>query len=141
METARTPGLRDAMAMTRFNLLGHFVALFGTRPDQLRAEPTGTRDAACCWRRARRIPIRRAKALSNALFNTEATLFHCELTDQPPRRRSPGRADDSEGAMRRRESSAARSAGSAEDLVVLGHRDGDVRGPLEIGTGWGKGVC
>lgn len=33
METARTLGLRDAVAMPQFNLLGHFVALFGKRSE------------------------------------------------------------------------------------------------------------
>ncbi|MGK3111529.1 integrase, partial [Streptomyces mordarskii] len=42
---------------------------------------------------SRRIPNRGVKALSTALFNLEATLLHCELTDQLPRRRSPDRAD------------------------------------------------
>src|SRR5262249_44636980 len=35
METARTLGFRDAVAMTQFNLLGHFIALFAKRPEQL----------------------------------------------------------------------------------------------------------
>lgn len=35
METARQLGFREALAMTQFNLLGHFVALFGEQPHEL----------------------------------------------------------------------------------------------------------
>ncbi|MFI2040108.1 tyrosine-type recombinase/integrase [Streptomyces bottropensis] len=92
METARTLGFRDTVAMTQFNLLAHFIALFGKQPEHLQQDDwdEGRRlllDAA------RRIPNRGVKALSTALFNLEATLFHCELTDQLPRRRSPDHAD------------------------------------------------
>jgi hypothetical protein len=42
---------------------------------------------------ADRLPNRGVKALSTALFNLEATLSHCGLPDELPRRRSPSRAD------------------------------------------------
>jgi integrase len=92
METARSLGFRGPVAMTQFNLLAHLVALFGRQPHELqRADwDEGRRlllDAA------RRIPNRGVKALSTALFNLEATLFHCGLSDELPRRRSPNRAD------------------------------------------------
>ncbi|WP_327593367.1 tyrosine-type recombinase/integrase [Streptomyces chartreusis] len=92
METARTLGFRDTVAMTQFNLLGHFIALFGKRPDQLQ-RIDWDEGRRLLLEAARRIPNRGVKALSTALFNLEATLFHCELTDQLPRRRSPDRAD------------------------------------------------
>lgn len=92
IETARTLGFRDALAMTQFNLLGHFVALFGKPPDQLQ-QSDWDEGRLLLLEASRRIPNRGVKALSTALFNLEATLFHCELTDQLPRRRSPDRAD------------------------------------------------
>jgi hypothetical protein len=91
METAHTLGFRDAVAMTQFNLLGHFVALFGKRPEQL-LQSDWDEGRRLLLEAAHRIPNRGVKALSTALFNLEATLFHCELTDQLPRRRSPDRA-------------------------------------------------
>ncbi|WP_345962199.1 tyrosine-type recombinase/integrase [Streptomyces sp. BRB040] len=92
MGTAHTLGFRDAVAMTQFNLLGHFIALFAKRPDQLQ-QSDWDEGRHLLLEAARRIPNRGVKALSTALFNLEATLFHCELTDQLPRRRSPDRAD------------------------------------------------
>ncbi|MFC7986352.1 hypothetical protein [Streptomyces sp. NPDC057336] len=92
METARTLGVRDTVAMTQFNLLAHFVVLFGKQPHELRqSDWDGGRRLLLAA--ARRIPNRGVKALSTALFNLEATLFYCELTDQLPRRRSPDHAD------------------------------------------------
>ncbi|MGY1503528.1 tyrosine-type recombinase/integrase [Streptomyces sp. QTS52] len=103
METARALGFRDTVAMTQFNLLAHFIALFGKQPEHLQQDDwdEGRR---LLLEAARRIPNRSVKALSTALFNLEATLFHCELTDQLPRRRSPDHAD-----MRAREWSLSRS--------------------------------
>lgn len=92
METARTLGFRDAVAMTQFNLLGHFIALFGKQSEQL-LQSDWDEGRRLLLEAARRIPNRGVKALSTALFNLEAPLFHCELTDQLPRRRSPDRAD------------------------------------------------
>ena len=87
METARTLGFRDTVAMTQFNLLAHFIALLGKQPEHLQQDnwDGGRR---LLLEAARRIPNRGVKALSTALFNLEATLFHCELIDQLPRRRS-----------------------------------------------------
>ncbi|GAA2338467.1 tyrosine-type recombinase/integrase [Streptomyces kunmingensis] len=92
METARTLGFRDTVAMTQFNLLAHFVALFGKPPHELQ-QSDWDEGRRLLLEAARRIPNRGVKALSTALFNLEATLFHCELTDQLPRRRSPDHAD------------------------------------------------
>ncbi|WP_218149333.1 hypothetical protein [Streptomyces colonosanans] len=51
METARSLGFRDALAMTQFNLLGHFVAWPCSASNRTScSKATGTRDAACCWR-------------------------------------------------------------------------------------------
>ncbi|WP_326790498.1 hypothetical protein [Streptomyces sp. NBC_00151] len=75
METARTLGFRDYLAMSQFNLLGHFVALFGKQPHELQQTDWGQgRDLLL--EAARRIPNRGVKALSTSLFNLEATLFH-----------------------------------------------------------------
>jgi integrase len=92
MQTARALGFDDHRAMTQFNLLAHLVALAGRQPQELRQTDwdSGRRlllDAAS------RIPSRGVKALSTALFNLEATMFHCGLSDELPRRRSPNRAD------------------------------------------------
>ncbi|MER6327607.1 tyrosine-type recombinase/integrase [Streptomyces coelicoflavus] len=92
METARTLGFRDTVAMTQFNLLAHFVALFGRQPHELQ-QSDWDEGRRLLLEAARCIPNRGVKALSTALFNRETTLFHCELTDQLPRRRSPDRAD------------------------------------------------
>lgn len=91
METARTLGFRDTVAMTQFNLLAHFIALFGKQPEYLQQDDWD--EGRLLLEAARRIPNRGVKALSTALFNLEATLFHCELIDQLPRRRSPDHAD------------------------------------------------
>ncbi len=92
METARSLGFRDAVAMTQFNLLGHFVALTGKLPHQLQ-QTDWDEGRRVLLDAAGRIPSRGVKALSTALFNLEATLFHCGLTDHLPRRRTPDRAD------------------------------------------------
>jgi hypothetical protein len=92
VETARSLGFRDTVAMTQFNLLGHFVALFGKRPDELQQHDWDL-GRGMLLESARRIPNRGVKALSTALFNLEATLFHCALSHELPRRRSPDRAD------------------------------------------------
>lgn len=92
METARTLGFRDYLAMSQFNLLGHFVALFGKQPHELQ-QTDWDQGRDLLLEAARRIPNRGVKALSTSLFNLEATLFHCELSDQLPRRRHPDRAD------------------------------------------------
>ncbi|WP_406385421.1 tyrosine-type recombinase/integrase [Streptomyces sp. NBC_01618] len=92
METARTLGFRDALAMSQFNLLGHFVALFGRQPHELQ-QADRDEGRSLLLEAARRIPNRGVKALSTSLFNLEATLFHCGLSDELPRRRHPDRAD------------------------------------------------
>ncbi|GEC10651.1 hypothetical protein SSP24_83060 [Streptomyces spinoverrucosus] len=74
----RRPGplVCDALAMTQFNLLGHFVALFGKQPHELK-QSDWDEGRRLLLEAARRIPNRGVKALSTALFNLEATLFHC----------------------------------------------------------------
>ncbi|GAA3791912.1 hypothetical protein ACFS5L_06725 [Streptomyces phyllanthi] len=49
METARTLGFRDTVAMTQFNLLAHFIALFGRQPHELQQSDwdEGRRN---CWK-------------------------------------------------------------------------------------------
>ncbi|WP_218792429.1 hypothetical protein [Streptomyces sp. Amel2xC10] len=93
METARALGFRETVAMSQFNLLAHFVALFGKQPHELQQSDWDGGRRRLLLEAARRIPNRGVKALSTALFDLEATLFHCELTDQLPRRRSPDHAD------------------------------------------------
>lgn len=91
-ETARVLGFRDTVAMTQFNLLGHFIALTGKNPRNLtRTEWDESRHVLL--ETAERIPNRGVKALSTALFNLEATLFHAGLADDLPRRRTPDRGD------------------------------------------------
>ncbi|WP_405649788.1 site-specific integrase [Streptomyces sp. NBC_00117] len=124
METARSLGFRDALAMTQFNLLGHFVALFGKQPHELQ-QSDWDEGRRLLLEAARRIPNRGVKALSTALFNLEATLFHCELTDQLPRRRSPDRAD-----MRAREWSRV-PAGMADTMQ---HYLRQIAGTMRPGT-------
>ncbi|MGW2588595.1 tyrosine-type recombinase/integrase [Streptomyces virginiae] len=78
--------------MSQFNLLGYFVALFGKQPHELQ-QSDWDQGRNLLLEAARRIPNRGVKALSTSLFNLEATLFHCELSDELPRRRHPDRAD------------------------------------------------
>ncbi|GEC02757.1 hypothetical protein SSP24_04120 [Streptomyces spinoverrucosus] len=92
METARTHGFPDTVAMTQFNSLGHFVALFGKQAHELQ-QSDWDEGRHLLLGAARRIPNRGVMALSTALFNLEATLSHGELTDQLPCRRTPDRAD------------------------------------------------
>lgn len=92
METARLLGFREPLAMAQFNLLAHLVALAGKPADQLR-QADWDEGRRLLLEAARRIPNRGVKALSTSLFNLEATLFHCGLTDDLPRRRSPNRGD------------------------------------------------
>ncbi|GAA4940882.1 integrase [Nonomuraea thailandensis] len=92
METARLLGFREPLAMTQFNLLAHLVALARKPADQLR-QADWDEGRRLLLEAARRIPNRGVKALSTSLFNLEATLFHCGLTDNLPRRRSPNRGN------------------------------------------------
>jgi integrase len=92
METARSLGFRDHLAHGQFNLLGHLVALAGRAPRALR-QADWDEGRRLLLEAADRIPNRGVKALSTALFNLEATLFHAGLSDALPRRRSPNRAD------------------------------------------------
>ncbi|MEY9873287.1 integrase [Streptacidiphilus sp. MAP12-33] len=92
METARSLRFRNTVAMTQFNLLAHFVALFGRRPHELQ-QADWDEGRRLLLEAAHRIPTRGVRALSTALFTLEATLFHCSLSDQLPRRRCPDRAD------------------------------------------------
>ncbi|WP_327583466.1 site-specific integrase [Nonomuraea sp. NBC_00507] len=92
METARLLGFREPLAMTQFNLLAHLVALAGKPADQLR-QADWDEGRRLLLEAARRIPNRGVKALSTSLFNLEATLFHCGLTNDLPRRRSPNRGN------------------------------------------------
>ncbi|WP_439681175.1 hypothetical protein [Embleya sp. MST-111070] len=68
METARSLGFRDTVAMTQFNLLAHFVALFGRQPHELR-QADWDQGRHLLLEAALRIPNRGVKALSTALFN------------------------------------------------------------------------
>lgn len=124
METARALGFRDTVALTQFNLLGHFVALFGMQPHELQ-QSDWDEGRRLLLEAAHRIPNRGVKALSTALFNLEATLFHCELTDQLPRRRSPDHAD-----MRAREWARV-PAGIADTMQ---HYLQQIAGALRPGT-------
>ncbi|MER5624462.1 site-specific integrase [Streptosporangium sp. NPDC002544] len=71
---------------------------------------------------ARRIPNRGVKALSTSLFNLEATLFHCGLTDDLPRRRSPNRGD-----VRARQWSTVPATMAATMQHYLGQISGTLR--------------
>lgn len=103
--------------MTQFNLLGHFVALFGNQPPELQ-QRDWDEGRRLLLGAARRIPNRGVKALSTALFNLEATLFCGELTDQLPRRRTLDRSD-----IRAREWAHV-PARMAEDAAVSCGADG-----------------
>ncbi|MEU4427674.1 hypothetical protein AB0F81_44215 [Actinoplanes sp. NPDC024001] len=84
METARSLGFRDTVAMTQFNLLGHFVALFGRRPDELQQSDWDTgRDLLL--ESARQIPNRGVKALSTAcsILRPRSFTARCPTTPAP----------------------------------------------------------
>lgn len=92
LQTAATLGFRRPIAMIQFNLLAHLVALAGKPADQLDQSDLD-RGRRLLLEAADRHPSRGVKQLSTALFNLEATLFHCGLSDELPRRRTPDRAD------------------------------------------------
>ncbi len=92
METAASLRFQRTVAMGQFNLLGHLLALSGKRPHQL-VKADLDQGRRLLLEAADRTPTRRVKSLSTALFNLEATLFHCGLSDELPRRRTPNRAD------------------------------------------------
>ncbi|WP_405996209.1 hypothetical protein [Streptomyces sp. NBC_00986] len=56
METARTLGFRDTVAMTHFNLLAHFIALFGKQPEHLQQDD---------WDEGRRLLPEAARRIPN----------------------------------------------------------------------------
>ncbi len=92
METARALGFRDAVANGQFNLLAHLAAVTGKGPTGL-TRGDWDQGRRLLLEAADRLPSRGVKTLSSALFTLEATLFHCGLSDELPRRRTPNRAN------------------------------------------------
>jgi hypothetical protein len=84
METARSLGFREYLAMTQFNLLGHLMALAGKRPHELR-QADWDEGRHLLLAAADRLPSRRCRRRCSTLSR------RCSTADSPTSSRADAR--------------------------------------------------